>query len=833
MFKHGLWLVAAAVACIPAAALSAGVQFAAPAGNLPAGHLRGAAYDAVLPSGRIVTPFGESVVTGVNALGVALTPDGRFAVVSNDDDGPRATRSTVDPDVRGGYSLAAVDTSTMRVADRFAMPGETYFTGITAVVDPLDAARTLVFAAGGRSGAVEVFDLDSSGHFAPDARHTIAISEPLDNPAGNIAPSVTGSLVAAPDGRRIYVVDVGGNGVATIDVATRTTIGASRPVGFSPFGAAVAGDRLLVTNEGLMPYARIADPPLVPPFLGPVFDPQMASSLAFVALAADAAGPRYSLPLDVAPDGVRVVGGAHPTAVTVTPDAAYAFVAMTNVDRIATVRLGDVPVVVGGTELRLFDRGPYGTQPAAMSLSSDGTRLYVALAGLNAVAVLDARDPIHLHRLGLIPTGWYPSAVALSRDDRTLFVANAKGFGHDLAVHDIAALGGDVNPTWSTLQKIDLGTVRLTDTTLTTLKNTRATRSRAPAYPHELRNVVVILEESKTFDSMLGDVGGGPADPSFVRFGSAITPNLHALAARFGVAGNMYADAEHSGAAHQLLGTGIATIYSERSRLTKRSAGARDANDDPEDYPRAGALFHNLARHHLSFRDYGDALQVSGYDRGEALDPLVDDPGFAGIADRRAPTQGLGGRFTGNVPIPAILRGHVDLNYPGWNLRIRDERRAHEFIADYGALVRAHRQPRYTHIWLPDDRTGSGPNIPPPNEEVADGDRALGAIVQYLSRLASWKNTVIFVLSDTAAYGYDHVDDYRTYAIVISPFAKPHAIGMRHLSTASVLKTTEQILHLPPLSLGDLLATDMSDFFTTKADIRPFTAVNVPEQTGG
>jgi len=54
----------------------------------------------------------------------------------------------------------------------------------------------------------------------------------------------------------------------------------------------------------------------------------------------------------------------------------------------------------------LFDRGPYGTQPTALALSRDASRLYVALSGLNAIAVIDARDPLHLHRLGLIPTGW-------------------------------------------------------------------------------------------------------------------------------------------------------------------------------------------------------------------------------------------------------------------------------------------------------------------------------------------------------------------------------------------------------------------------------------------
>ena len=48
------------------------------------------------------------------------------------------------------------------------------------------------------------------------------------------------------------------------------------------------------------------------------------------------AGPGGSLPMDTPPDGLRLVGGAHPTAIVTTADANYAFVAMTNVDRIAT-----------------------------------------------------------------------------------------------------------------------------------------------------------------------------------------------------------------------------------------------------------------------------------------------------------------------------------------------------------------------------------------------------------------------------------------------------------------------------------------------------------------
>ncbi|MBV8369057.1 MAG: hypothetical protein JO036_09070 [Candidatus Eremiobacteraeota bacterium] len=819
------------------------VSYAAPAGNIPAGHFRGGVYDAVLPSGRIVTPLGESVVTGMNALGVALTPDGRFAIVSNDDEREGMVHSLVDSGATGGFSLAVVDLATMRVVDRYRAPGEKFWVGLAALADPAQPARTLVLAAGGPSNAVYVFDLDENGHLSADATHVVTPPVPGDPAFADRGHSYPGTIVVAKDGRRAYVVNEAADTVSAIDLTTRTLSGNAAPVGFFPFGAALAGDRLLVTDEGLMRYAALAQPATTPPFRNVAADLRRASAVSFVALAANgdfSAQPQdappfanAALPLDPTPDGLRVVGGAHPTSVVATPDGAYAFVAMTNVDRVATISLRGTPRAVGGTELRLFDKGPYGTQPAALALSKDGARLYVALAGLNAVAVIDARDPVRLHRLGLIPTGWYPTALALANDDRTLYVVNTKGFGHDAGFTGDPAIFADSNAVWSTLQKIDLAAVQLKSSTMTTLANTRRVVTTPVTYPKGITHVVVILEENKTFDAMLGDLGAPYGDPALVSFGESVTPNLHALARRYAVAANVFADAEESDAGHQFFAGGTATLYSERTLFAK---GGRtplvNKNEDPEDYPRLGYVFNALARHRINFRDYGDLIRVSGYDEGQAKDPKADDPQWVSADDKDAPTQGLGGLYGLDVPAPVVLAGHVDVNFPGWNLRIRDERRAKEFVRDYGALVAQGRQPRYTYIWLPADHTGAGPGIPPIPEEVADGDRALGLIVQYLSHLPSWKHTALFVMPDDAQSSRDHVDEYRTYAIVAGPWVKRHYVGMHHLSTVSGLKTTEQILHLGTLSLGDTLATDMSDFFTAYGgDGAPYDAIPVPTQT--
>jgi hypothetical protein len=163
-------------------------------------------------------------------------------------------------------------------------------------------------------------------------------------------------------------------------------------------------------------------------------------------------------------------------------------------------------------------------------------------------------------------------------------------------------------------------------------------------------------------------------------------------------------------------------------------------------------------------------------------------------------------------------------------VHIRDAQRAKEFIRDFDPFVKANTVPAFTEIWLPGDRGSAAPNAQALPEDVADGDRALGAIVEYLTHTPQWNKMAIVIMPADAQSTRDHVNGHRTYAVVVSPFAKRHYIGMRHLSTVSVLKTEEELLGLPALSLGDELATDMSDFFTRAPDRTPYIHLDVPLQ---
>ena len=294
--------------------------------------------------------------------------------------------------------------------------------------------------------------------------------------------------------------------------------------------------------------------------------------------------------MDAAPNGAQIIGGAAPGAVALSKDGRLAYVALSNVDRVAVVSLAGAPRVVRGLDLRLYPGAPYGAAPSAEALSPDGKRLYVALAGLNAVAVLDARRTTR-YRFGLIPTAWYPTAIALSPNGRYLYVANAKG-----------AAGQ------ASLQRVDLKRTSLVKATLATLRYNRTPGLAKfnPVIPplrsnrrsEVIDHVVYIAVGTRGYDAMLGDLKDdsgkphGNGDPALTVYPQSLTPNLHTLARTYALADNFYAADADLNVAKQFATASGATLYQQ---LVDAAGAARapmnDHGDDPEDYARGGISF--------------------------------------------------------------------------------------------------------------------------------------------------------------------------------------------------------------------------------------------------
>ena len=83
----------------------------------------------------------------------------------------------------------------------------------------------------------------------------------------------------------------------------------------------------------------------------------------------------------------------------------------------------------------------------------------------------------------------------------------------------------------------------------------------------------------------------------------------------------------------------------------------------------------------------------------------------------------------------------------------------------------------------------------------------------------------IFVIEDDAQNGPDHVDAHRTIGFVISPYCKRGVVDSTLYTTASMIRTMELILGLPPLTQYDAGATPLFECFRRTARITPYNPV--------
>jgi len=84
---------------------------------------------------------------------------------------------------------------------------------------------------------------------------------------------------------------------------------------------------------------------------------------------------------------------------------------------------------------------------------------------------------------------------------------------------------------------------------------------------------------------------------------------------------------------------------------------------------------------------------------------------------------------------------------------------------------------------------------------------------------ASYRRAMaIFVTDDDAQGGRDHIDAHRTVFMGIGPYFKRNYVSHVNTSFPGMLKSIIRLLGLPPLSLFDAVASDLSDCFTNTPD---------------
>jgi DNA-binding beta-propeller fold protein YncE len=126
---------------------------------------------------------------------------------------------------------------------------------------------------------------------------------------------------------------------------------------------------------------------------------------------------------------IHVAGQPNRILLNRAEDRLYA--ALDNSDSVAVIDTNkDQPIatfgVVAPRGMLPSTRLPKGANPNSLALSPDERTLYVTDGGTNAVAVVALRPDGSGEVSGLIPTAWYPNDVGISADGKFLYVVNSK-----------------------------------------------------------------------------------------------------------------------------------------------------------------------------------------------------------------------------------------------------------------------------------------------------------------------------------------------------------------------------------------------------------------------
>jgi DNA-binding beta-propeller fold protein YncE len=804
---------------------------------------------AVLPSGRYVKPAGELVRITHDPFGMAISPDGSKVVTLHN--GVFSIINT------GNLGVTRVPSYDKKIPSPL---GAGSFLGVAIAKDN----RTL-YLSGGDNGAVIVYDM-----LTMTRRDSISLNGPVGDE--KFDDSFTSDLMLLDNGK-LLVLDRGNFRMVVVDALTRKLEGSVK-TGRQPFGIALSPDKktVFVANVGMYEYPLIegATPANYDSILisrhpygdgtreaieGTVVEgrkiPGVGSPLhedAMCVFAIDLATLRvtrkYKTGYQVGEiiEDAEVVGGASPNSIAVGKNYAYVSNATNDIISVIDYKqekiVKQIPVVID-ERLKKYR----GAIPFGVCLSKDESTLYVALLAANAVAVIDVKSGT---TRGLIPTGWGPSRVLLSPDEKDLYIISCRGLGagpnggKGFVAPPQGTYVGDIQ--LGSFQKLKVpGTAELAVMTETVKSNTYQVNKVAddgknplPPLPgmrqSPIKHIVYITKENRTYDEVLGQIGTGKGDSSLSRFGlrveinkgraSDISPNHHKIAKQFAFSDNFYCDSDASIHGHHWMMGVIPNEWVETNssvdktaKLFSKAPGRRfpgsTGSMDPEDYAERGGLWEALERKGVSYFNFGEANETA-HVREEWSDTLT------------------GAAHGVMVPMQKALFNRTSHNYAGYNTNIPDQFRMDQFEGEFTKmwLKGKEKMPQLIAIQLPNDHTASPrpeDGYPLRHSYMADNDLALGRLLHFLSRTPYWKDMLVIITEDDPQGGVDHIDAHRSILLFAGPYVKHGYTSHTHANFGSILKVIYNTLNVPYVNQYDVTASLLNDFFTTKPDLTPYS----------
>ena len=832
----------------------------------------------VIPNGRFITPFGNSIEVAPHPFGLTLSADGTIAVTANSGTSPISISII--------KNLKSEHPTVMQIP-----PGASTDNGILASVFmglAISPDNKIVYVSGGQENKIYMFSTDTGAKLD-------SVDCSLSENGEKITNGYIGDLKLCKNGRFLYAIDQIMFRLIVIDTQSKKIISSAK-TGRYPFGVILSPNeqKVYVANVGMFEYSKIgtieADKDYKKALDFPAFGfgtEEMKKGIQINSLDIPGLGEpnvpesfsvwSYSLNNPSKPaiqskiktgvlvgeiiEGIPAVGGASPNSLAATDR--YVFVSNGSNDNISVIDL-ITDTISTEIPLKLHDavRQFRGVIPFGLTVSPDQKRLYAAESGVNAIGVIDIPT---LKVIGHIPSGWFPSKLEVTPDGKSLVVSNAKGFGSGPNGGKVFQEGKEGtyigNLMKGTVSVIDIPDDRkLSGMTKQVISNNyriedyrKVQKRRAgnpiPVFGGEkespIKYLVFISKENRTYDEVFGQIEKGNGDPTLARYGknatftnrkklnkvenATVMPNHLKLVSQFAMADNFYVDSDVSADGHRWL---VNTYPNEWVEATVPASYGGNREYNPKSKA-PGSLGMNGSAGAIYPEDYNEAgsmwdhlernkVEFYNFGFGVMFEPSFYDESF---------------KFTGvkhyvNFPIPLPMFSRTSKMYPTYNTAIPDQFRIHQFMKEFDEkwIKPGVAMPSIITVIIPNDHGASErPEAGYPYKEsyMADNDLALGRIIEYLSHTPFWKNMAIVITEDDAQNGVDHIDAHRSILMVISPYVKHNYVSKVHYSFGSIFKTFWNVLGMPYLNQYDAAANDFSDIFTATPDFTPYNAVPV------
>ena len=806
----------------------------------------------VLPSGRYVSPAGQTIQITHDPFGLRISPDGQTAITLHN----------------GVISIINLtDLHSTRIPDyenKFDKPLKNgSFLGLA-----FHPTTNIVYLSGGDDGTVIVYDYKNLKNIDKIDLNGLFKNITYED-------SFTSDLIYNQNNDELLVLDRGNFRLVRINLKNNA-ITASIPTGRQPFGLALSPDfkTALVANVGMYSYplvegttpeninqqminwhpfpnntkasieGTIIDGKKIPGLGDPNSDESMSVFVIDLTENKTLKKLKTGYLLGEWIEDAEVIGGSSPNSITI--GSKYAYVSNATNDNISVIDykkgriIKHIPIKVDANLNKYRGLVPFG-----LTLSKDQNTLYVSLLGLNAIAVIDTHSGI---TKGLIPTGWGPTRVQLSDNELEMYIISCRGYGagpngglnfikpkQGTYVGDIQ-LGTFQKVKIPTKEELKIYTKEVINNTYIQLENT--TTSALPTTPGSsispIKHIVYITKENRTFDEVLSQVKNVRGDTSLARYGNNvlvkldsanykrvnISPNHIKIASQFAVSDNFYCDSDASIHGHHWMLGVIPNEWvesnssvSKTAKLFSSAPGRRfpgsTGSMDPEDYAEIGGLWEALERKNISYYNFGQANETA-HVRENWTDTLT---GAAHIV---------------MVPMQKALWDKTSHNFAGYNTNIPDQYRVKQFEEEFTKMWLNGKDtlPQLITMMLPNDH-GAGirpkDGYPHPQSFMADNDLALGRTLNFLSQTPYWKDMLVIVTEDDPQGGVDHIDAHRSILMMAGPYVKRNYVSKTHANFGSILKVIYNVLGVPYVNQYDITASLLDDFFTKEPNLETYS----------